>query len=632
MARYRINPNIRFYLPGDPYYYEVDNLPLKDLDENDKSLQEQIDNVNKRLDSNAGTVSREGFVELMPYFDDRVDGAIRVKAGNFIARINTKADLENGLMERKYGSDADSTTVSLTDNLGQNGLPRQNEAGRQNAEIWQAKAAARTAVVQYDDLDSLGIPTFDNDDFTDSDAPAFRIDLLYIQASPAMDETNSIRPRFGNLEDTARLGYLKGGYFRMDEHSADRSAGQILSVDGLTGKVAGLSEVDVAGRAAGTVPAPDDVVNGSYKSPDTATGYSTHTPGISPISLDLWAERQMDNLGVFCLPVAYIKVPRGYLAGDVLPDDNIIDIRPFFRSTELTLSERQAIATSYSPSLNNRFMTLKDPDYVHLKEVTVKGLGLQPQQDHEGRISRLEEQMHSNANIEIFQPTHVPCMDGQEEKPFYVDGGLGDFKRDFVTGLTDNQTEWHYRRNNEIYKKTVRAFRQRISDGVYMLYVQMYFDLADEASSKYGIFGEDQNVRQGDKSNDPSLPLPSGYYRLDVTKLGFTGASVESLITLPILEMKTGGAAMVADINRQSDYLDERTGEAEGAFIDFILTCTDSESRSDYSWSRDWFGGDDGYKHYVTHGSSSVSLTIQGLSNVVDLYEGLATSEDGFIY
>tara|TARA_R100000458_G_scaffold1977_2_gene1636 strand:- start:4031 stop:5914 length:1884 start_codon:yes stop_codon:yes gene_type:complete len=627
MARYRINPNIRFYLPGDPYYYEVDNLPLKDLDANDKSLQEQIDNINKRLDLGLDDVGRNGFVELMPYFDEKVDGSIRVKKGNFIARINTKADLENGLMERKFGSDADSVSVSLTDPMASQDLPRINAAGRDNAEIYQAKAAARTAVVEYEDLDSLGIPTFNNDDFTDSDAPDFRIDLLYIQASPGMDETNNVRPRFGNIQDTARLGYLKGGYFRMDEY-AGRNVGEILSTDGLAGKVAGLSQVDVAGREVGTVPAPDDIVNGSYKSPDTATGFVSHTPGISPISLDLWAERQMDNLGVFCLPVAYVKVPRGYRAGEVLPDESIIDIRPFFRSTELTLSERQAIATSHSPSLNNRFMTLTDPDYVHLKDVTVKGQGLALRQDHEGRITRLEEQMRGNAGIDIYQPTHVECLEGQELAPYYTDN-IDDFTRDFVTGDFPNT---HKRRNNETYKKTVRAMRHRISEGVYMLYVQMYFDLADEAASRYDQYGEDQNIRQGSRSNNPQYPLPSGYYRLDVTKLGFTGASVESIICTPNLEQKTGGAAVCMDIFRQSDYIEDGSGEARGAFIDFQFSCKDKEERSDYNRWRDWFGGDDGYKHSVTHGTATVSVTLQGLSNVVDLYDGLPTSEDGFVY
>ncbi len=33
-----IKENIRFYKPNDPYFYEVDNLPLIDLLENDKTL------------------------------------------------------------------------------------------------------------------------------------------------------------------------------------------------------------------------------------------------------------------------------------------------------------------------------------------------------------------------------------------------------------------------------------------------------------------------------------------------------------------------------------------------------------------------------------------------------------------
>jgi len=37
-----INENIRWYKPNDPYYYEVDNLPLIDLLNNDKSLRDAV--------------------------------------------------------------------------------------------------------------------------------------------------------------------------------------------------------------------------------------------------------------------------------------------------------------------------------------------------------------------------------------------------------------------------------------------------------------------------------------------------------------------------------------------------------------------------------------------------------------
>ena len=40
-----INEKIRFYKENDPYYYEVDNLPLIDLLENDRSLRDEINDI-----------------------------------------------------------------------------------------------------------------------------------------------------------------------------------------------------------------------------------------------------------------------------------------------------------------------------------------------------------------------------------------------------------------------------------------------------------------------------------------------------------------------------------------------------------------------------------------------------------
>tara|TARA_R110000824_G_scaffold263766_12_gene452584 strand:+ start:2406 stop:3488 length:1083 start_codon:yes stop_codon:yes gene_type:complete len=40
-----INEKIRFYKANDPYYYEVDNLPLIDLLENDKSLRDELNSI-----------------------------------------------------------------------------------------------------------------------------------------------------------------------------------------------------------------------------------------------------------------------------------------------------------------------------------------------------------------------------------------------------------------------------------------------------------------------------------------------------------------------------------------------------------------------------------------------------------
>jgi hypothetical protein len=40
-----VNENIRFYKPNDPYFYEVDNLPLIDLLNNDKTLADAINDI-----------------------------------------------------------------------------------------------------------------------------------------------------------------------------------------------------------------------------------------------------------------------------------------------------------------------------------------------------------------------------------------------------------------------------------------------------------------------------------------------------------------------------------------------------------------------------------------------------------
>jgi len=44
-----VNTNIRFYQPNDPYYWEVDNLPLTDLVTNDLLLQSRIESLETTL-------------------------------------------------------------------------------------------------------------------------------------------------------------------------------------------------------------------------------------------------------------------------------------------------------------------------------------------------------------------------------------------------------------------------------------------------------------------------------------------------------------------------------------------------------------------------------------------------------
>ena len=63
-SQYRFTSPIRYFKANDPIYYEVDNIPLKQLHENDLWLKDQIFNL--RL-STEGGVERQNINELRPY-------------------------------------------------------------------------------------------------------------------------------------------------------------------------------------------------------------------------------------------------------------------------------------------------------------------------------------------------------------------------------------------------------------------------------------------------------------------------------------------------------------------------------------------------------------------------------------
>ena len=99
-----VNENIRFYKPNDPYFYEVDNLPLIDLLENDKILAEAINDI-LLSQSNFAT---EGYVQL-------------AVGDSSIININGDGDTANGglpnnviqwVLSQNYGQ---GSLESLTD-------------------------------------------------------------------------------------------------------------------------------------------------------------------------------------------------------------------------------------------------------------------------------------------------------------------------------------------------------------------------------------------------------------------------------------------------------------------------------------------------------------------------------------
>ena len=355
----RINEDIRFYLPSDPYYYQVDNLPLEDLLRNDKRLQAQLDNL---MQGGEGSrVNRSGFEELRPYVETTNPGKVIVKAGNFIGRVERSIDPRLG----------DNSNPIQFDGLQEVGLPPTkpgygtdvgwynvswDRGHRTGSETGIASTVARTALFQF-----LGgeitIDSFSTDDWDDTAvAPLGRLDLVGITTVNGAFDTTFLP---GN-PDTAvdggdglpKLAVVKGaGITQQRNNVREIVIGERYITLGQSGSNLGDVGRNLEGRIVpnpqfGTIPAPDDVVNVLFSRNDISD------------SLHALAKRNRD--ASFFLPLAYVYVPAGYIAGNPLGTTSLKDIRPFFRTAELTLAERQALVTSENPSIENPVVTISN--------------------------------------------------------------------------------------------------------------------------------------------------------------------------------------------------------------------------------------------------------------------------------
>jgi hypothetical protein len=403
----RVTTNIRFYLPSDPFYYQVQNLPLKDLLTNDEILQFQLDQLKAQIDSLSG---RELFGDLKPYVSESSPGKVFVKPGNFIARVNTPSDRYTGLGERQ--NKGEQGELSRGDVKAQ---PEDSAYGLNHPD--KVGGVGRTALVrllQENNIDpNITIPSFTQEDYPGGDTgsnktPVYRLDLLFIEAYPAEDQDNA-KPK---------LGLIKGGYF-LDfpaNVSESRKAGQRFETgEDLVGGTVhqqskDINEIDVIDEKKGgvtgiedklrytTIPAVEDIKNYEWRPIDLVNdpinSFEIQDFDIpDQDQLAEWAQTQLAERGVFCLPIAYVLTPFGHIEGGFIPAENLMDIRPFFRTAELTFDERQAVAVSYRPSIKNRFLTRLDPDYATLRNSIVKGSGLVAPGNHEGRISKLEDDL-----------------------------------------------------------------------------------------------------------------------------------------------------------------------------------------------------------------------------------------------
>jgi len=452
-SNYRFTDPIRFFKANDPYYFEVDNIPLKQLQENCMWLKDQI-----RSDTvvSLTKVKRADIEELRP-FSNGTDRVVRVSPGRYTARINDAStrtplaylrkvlgeaitDLDaweavapnsgdlpgnelleaaldkfkqavsedalgmNGLVERAFtwpvvdvdrvvavdGAKVDSTQSWLTyagpdvntpgggatrspfliteallwaksrDSLeGAFALPSFEFTNPNSGwakfpltESYFIKAwrgISRTAIVDVDEELEIEIPQFDADDFSytnnNGDPVAVdnvqqRIDLVFIYSKP-VDASAVQIIRGGSVEKITKpaLGVVKGAGIRANFQAkiTDIAAGykvptndSILAAPGdQYNESMGFTSTsgnDIGYSVRGSFPSPDDLLN------------------IAPLISQNLEDNAYELIGQSILPVAYVFVQGNSQV--VLPTD-VIDIRPLFRTAELTYNERAGIGAAF---------------------------------------------------------------------------------------------------------------------------------------------------------------------------------------------------------------------------------------------------------------------------------------------
>jgi len=454
---YRFTDPPRYYKANDPYFYEVDNIPLKQLHENCLWLKDQI----MGIDTDVTGIPLSKITDLQPFVTNS-DRVLYVRPGKFTARIN---DAYNTTPESSWANFAEGVTnidlarspvyvtpsVFLSDSLFSalvssetnqllynNGLydhyqhhaslfvtePPIDSASvpggpftlntvldptflstgsltiamlpKIKAAVWQQKSNVaqeepyypdlqqlsvdfcrrwkgvfRTSVVNSIEQLSVTIPPFEDSDYIDTnDAydPQVRIDLVFMYSHPVdSPESHIVKDAGGGPEKITKpiLGVVKG-------------AGSILTTKSLIGAPA--YDIINDSNFIGTAPwdlqrnNPDkyysteqqlsEFADLSIQSPLSDQLGSNNTPfgegrdagnnfpspddllNLAPILSEDAADSHLATLGQTVLPLCYVIVKRN---SPVITVDDIIDIRPFLRTAELTYNERAGLGASNPP-------------------------------------------------------------------------------------------------------------------------------------------------------------------------------------------------------------------------------------------------------------------------------------------
>jgi len=447
-SKYKFTDPVRYYKSNDPYYWEVDNIPIKQLEENILWLKDQLSSPS----TNASGIGREGLSELQPYSNGS-SRIVAVRPGKFMARVNdaynkgittlakeayeslpaqgsnyvksrVSFELPDSVLRRIVGEVITGPTIynnGLYDHLQHHAVESYGDLAnvlefregstqfsqnfvqseilnipKNKLALWKTGTTARdyqpnaldlqqlsveftrrwggiarTSLVNVAEDISIEIPSFDEDDVLSSPnfprqyEPQYRIDLLFIYAHPSDSKETYITPPNGTQPTKItkpRLGLVKGAgvvglkgigafsefdsitnfidnFFESGGYLTNRVNSQNFfkareALDSsfnyqITSPISDFyqQEVGVKGTVYGNLPSPDDLMN------------------LAPL-LQEGVENSLSLIGQSVLPIAYIITRKG---STVIRSDDIVDIRPFFRTAELAYNERAGIAAANPP-------------------------------------------------------------------------------------------------------------------------------------------------------------------------------------------------------------------------------------------------------------------------------------------
>ena len=547
----RYTDPVRYFKANDPYYYEVDNIPVKQLEENSNFLKDQIDGLLREqgrefLSDNTRGLDRVRFNELKPTVDG-TDSKVRVLPGRYTARINdayskdplqfitqvftgpntdetskykigtaknadveaslnkwqdrltSNATLMNGLFERVfvYGMKDIYTASEGVDSNDPNNVREPSTFGGQQS-FWPGfigminefagqpdsegfyqmlradfrgtatdenfritgrlesefikrwRGVARTSIVDVSETLEIDIPKFEPEDFFYFDennnkqtvTANQRIDLVFIY-SKAIDQSETSLPAYtaGSPRTITQptLGILKGAGLGVRKFQDSGVAGStnpqsridLQSIDGVTLMIPNSS--DELAENTGFATSAGSVVRGSFPSPDDLMN-------LAPLLAETLSTNSVALIGQSILPVAYVVVKNdaglNSVGDTIITDNDVIDIRPFFRTTELAYNERAGIAAA-TPQLSIANPVVSEAHLDFVKEEIKDGVEVSVQNG----VAPINVTLN-NLKIQksYFLPTEftLPGLDNVRGNTLHTNYRSYDITQAFITPIIPN--------------------------------------------------------------------------------------------------------------------------------------------------------------------------------------------------